>query len=166
MLTSWCAGGIELMNLVEASKYEAKWKTDRISKNDHVLSAKDPTKKGVVIKDDGTEDHKLYTVRWNDGKDDGESFTFMGVKPEDIVRMPQFNVDPKVQEYLKKGQISQVVSGGQVCVCVCTYAHVYIMRMRLLHLHACTNACGYVCVYVCVCMCVVCVICECLRDIL
>ena len=125
MLTSWCAGGIELMNLVEASKYEAKWKTDRISKNDHVLSAKDPTKKGVVIEDDGTEDSEPYKVRWNDGEDDKESFTFMGashprVKPEDIVRMPQFNVDPKVQDYLKNGQISQVVSGGQVCVCVCT----------------------------------------------
>jgi hypothetical protein len=39
MLISWCAGGIELMNLVEASKYEAKWKKDRISKKDNVLSA-------------------------------------------------------------------------------------------------------------------------------
>jgi hypothetical protein len=39
----------------------------------------------------------------------------------------QFNVDPKVQEYLKNGQISQIVSGGQVCVSVlirmCIYAH-------------------------------------------
>jgi hypothetical protein len=143
MLTSWCAGGIELMNLVKASKYEAKWKTDRISKNDHVLSAKDPTKKGVVIKDDGPEGPELYTVRWNDGEDDKESCKFMGA--EDIVRMPQFNVDPEVQKYLKKGQISQVVSGGQVCVCVCVLMHMCIL---------------------CACAFYVCVTCECLGDIL
>jgi hypothetical protein len=39
----------------------------------------------------------------------------------------QFNVDPKVEEYLKNGQISQVVAGGQVCESVrmrmCIYAH-------------------------------------------
>jgi hypothetical protein len=156
-----CAGGIKLVNL-DALKYEAIYK---ISEGDHVLSAKDPTKKGVVIWDYGTEypdDPEPYYVRWNEGEDDENSWQ----KPEDIVRasllhpcrplhaaVPQFNVDPKVQEYLQNGQISQVVSGGQVCVCVCTYAHVYIMRMRPLNLHACTKAytrCGYVCVCMCV----------------
>ncbi len=116
--------------------------------DDQVLSAKYPDRKGVVTKDCGINDPEPYQVKW---ADESELASILGnwLKPADIVRMPphQLNVDPNVQEYLKNGQISQVVSGGQVCVCVFVRMRMCenIMHMRPLNSHAHTNA--YTCVY-------------------
>ncbi len=143
------AGGTKPVELRQAPEYFSI--SDRIGMGDDVLSVKDHSEKGVVIRDSGIHDREPYKVHW---ENDGTSSNWL--KPDDIRR--PFNVDPEVHKYLQNGQISQVVSGGQVCcVCLCTYAHMYIMRMCPLNLHAYTNAytrCGYLSVSMSVSVCV------------